>query len=113
MNLDPCFGSHQNFIIKSDYRFCLDNFTDNLPLTVFISWRGFLAFLFLFLDLPFRPWRRWRRISGSAQPFPHSEKVEYGLFFRVESNMSASGYAYKVCSDSKRKNLNPKSVSSG
>lgn len=35
--------------------------------------------------------KRWRRISGSAQPFPHSVKVEKDLLLLAESSMSASG----------------------
>jgi hypothetical protein len=44
------------------------------------------------------PARRWRRISGSAQPLPHSAEEDKDFGLVIASNVAASGYAYKPCS---------------
>lgn len=92
-----------NVIVKSTH-FFFESFKDNLPRTVRISGLTLLDLLlpeflpgflngfvhgFVLEDLLDCLSSRW--LSGSAQPFPHSAKVEYDLFLSMESNMSASG----------------------
>lgn len=87
--------------IADKYHLYFESFAPSLPREVLKSCCTFLPFLFRFLleldtipDFLFTPIlsRRWRRISGSAQPFPHSENEENGLLIKfLASNISASG----------------------
>ena len=69
--------------------------------------------LFLIL-LPVLPARCCRRISGSAQPLPHSAEEDTAFGLLINSNVAASGYAYKPSSSGcELRKFNPALVGSG
>lgn len=76
--------------------FCEESFAVILPRAVPMS--GLLRFFPLLRGSRSRDFlsdrilfKRSLRISGSAQPFPHSEKEEKDFLFLMASNISASG----------------------
>lgn len=94
-------------------RFDFESIADSLSFAVVKPAGCFREPLFLFL-LPVFPARRWRRISGSAQPLPHSEEEEKDFGLLIASNVAASGYAYKPSSSGcELRKFNPALVSSG